>query len=162
MSTKRIHRELQRTPEERERIERIRQRFQTERPTPEELLASGEVAEFLPTGEYLSVQDAVHALKKARQQLNLTLATVAERSNMDTGAISRLENGIQTNPTVSTLVRYACALVVTLAWTIKSTTQPTFSRRFPILSRSFEVAEIDAYREAVVKRGQLFPIGSDV
>ena len=45
----------------------IRERFQKEKPTLEQLVASGEYNEPLPMGEYLSIRVAVSALKKARE-----------------------------------------------------------------------------------------------
>jgi ribosome-binding protein aMBF1 (putative translation factor) len=120
MSSKRIHRKIKRTPEEKKRIEGVRQRFQSERPTPDELLASGEVTEFVPLGEYLDIREAVHALKRERERKGLSLATIAERSKMDKAAISRLENGLQANPTVATLYRYASAIDAQIVWSIRS------------------------------------------
>ena len=119
ISAKRIHHKIKRTSEEKKRIQGVRQRFQTTRPTPEELLASGEVSEFAPLGEYLQVQEAVHALKQERERKGLSLATGAERSKMDKAAISRLENGLQTNPTVSTLYRYASAIDAEIVWLVR-------------------------------------------
>ena len=50
MTIKRIHRKIERTPEEQARIEAIRQRFQADRPTPDELLASGDVERICTLG----------------------------------------------------------------------------------------------------------------
>jgi transcriptional regulator with XRE-family HTH domain len=49
-------------------------------------------------------------LKRARERRGLTLAQVSERSGLDTGMLSRLENGKLTNPTLHTLWRYARAV----------------------------------------------------
>ena len=56
------------------------------------------------------------ALRRERERLGLSLADVAERAKIDKGALSRLENGQQLNPTVNTLARYAQALGKSLAW----------------------------------------------
>ena len=45
MSTKRIPRKIQRTPQQQRQLEEIRERFQQERPGLEELLAKGDAAE---------------------------------------------------------------------------------------------------------------------
>jgi len=106
--------------EKTKRIREVRQHFQSERPTPEELLASGDVEEFVPLGEYLDLREAVRVLKQQRERKGLSLAAVAERSKMGKAAISRLENGLQTNPTVSTLCRYAAAIDAQIVWSVRT------------------------------------------
>ena len=49
-------------------------------------------------------------LKRERQRRGLSLADVSERSGMDKGMLSRLENGKLLNPTLATLWRYAEAI----------------------------------------------------
>ena len=120
MTIQRVYRKIERTPEERARIEAVRQYYQANRPTPDELLASGDVDEFVPLGEYLSLVSAIRALKKERESRGLSLATIAERSGIDKAALSRLENGLQTNPTVDTLYRYASAIGVELVWSVRA------------------------------------------
>ena len=120
MTVERIHRKIERTPEEQARIKAIRQYYQEHRPTPDELLASGDVEEFVPLGEYLSLLSTVRALKKERELRGLSLTTIAERSGIDKAALSRLENGLQTNPTVDTLYRYASAVGVELVWSVRA------------------------------------------
>jgi ribosome-binding protein aMBF1 (putative translation factor) len=102
------------------RLRDFRRRFQFARPTPEELLKSGDVAEFVPLGDYLSLREAVLALKKQREQRGLSLAAVAERANMDKAAVSRLENGLQANPTIDTLNRYAAAIDAEIVWSVRA------------------------------------------
>jgi transcriptional regulator with XRE-family HTH domain len=60
----------------------------------------------------MTVPDIPPEIKRRGPPLWLT----AERTGMDRMAISRLENGKNANPTVSTLVRYASALGRSLAW----------------------------------------------
>jgi len=120
MGAKRTHRKIDRSPGEKARLRHVREHFQRTRPTPDELLASGDVDEFITLGEYLDLRDAVQTLKQERERKGLSLTTVAERSQMDKAAISRLENGLQTNPTVSTLYRYAAAIDAQLTWTVRS------------------------------------------
>jgi DNA-binding XRE family transcriptional regulator len=107
-----------RTPEEIARHKAIRERFQKEKPTLEQLVASGEYNEPLPMGEYLSIRMAVSALKKAREAAGLSLADVAEKSGIDKSALSKIETGQHPNPTVSTLCRYAHALGKQWSWTL--------------------------------------------
>ncbi|HTU93029.1 MAG TPA: helix-turn-helix domain-containing protein [Gemmataceae bacterium] len=108
--------ERARTPEEIVRHKAIRERFQKEKPSLEQLVESGEYNEPLPMGEYLSIRQAVFALKKAREAAGLSLADVAQRCAIDDAALSRIESGQHINPTVSTLCRYAHALGMRWAW----------------------------------------------
>ena len=58
-------------------------------------------------------------LKAAREERGLSLSDMTELTGMDRSALSKLETGQRSNPTVDTLVRYAQAvgkrLVVSLA-----------------------------------------------
>src|SRR5690348_11768233 len=116
-----------RTPEEIARYKAIRERFQKEKPSLEQLVESGEYNEPLPLGEYLSIREAVFALKKAREAAGLSLADVAERCAIDKAALSRIESGQHLNPTVSTLCRYAQALGMRWSWRLKK--EPKSMRR---------------------------------
>ncbi len=46
------------------------------------------------------------SLRRERERLGLSLADVAKLTSIDKAALSRLENGLQVNPTVNTLARY--------------------------------------------------------
>jgi len=118
MAVKRLHLKIERTPEEKARIKEIRERFQRERPTMEELVASGEYNEPIPQGAYLELRRLMHQLRKERERQGLSLADVAERSDIDKAALSRLETGQQINPTLHTLWPYAPALGKDLAWAV--------------------------------------------
>jgi transcriptional regulator with XRE-family HTH domain len=108
-----------RTGEDLARYQAIRERFQREKPSLEELVSSGEYNEPLPMGEYLSIRQAVFALRKAREAAGLSLADVAERTGIDKAALSRIETGQHMNPTVSTLCRYAHALGKRWKWVLE-------------------------------------------
>ena len=108
-----------RSAEEIARHKAIRERFQKEKPTLEQLVASGEYNEPLPMGEYLSIRLAVSALKIAREAAGLSLADVAEKAGIDKSALSKIETGQHMNPTVSTLCRYAHALGKHWTWTLE-------------------------------------------
>ena len=120
MAVKRIHRKIARSPADRARLCALRRQVQEDRPTPEELSASGDVTEFVPLGEYLTLHEALVALKKHRTRSGLSLAQVARRAKIDKAALSRLENGLQSNPTVDTLYRYAAAVGAELVWGVKT------------------------------------------
>ncbi len=108
------------TAADRARHKAIREKFPKERPTLQQLVASGDYAGPLPHAVYLELRAALAELKKARETAGLSLADVAERSGIDKAALSRLENGIQANPTVETLLRYAAAIGKKLTWHIQN------------------------------------------
>ena|SRR5438067_2220558 len=119
MAGERIYRDMKWTPEDRARHKEIRERFQKERPSLQQLVESGDAVPPMPFGTYLELRQALADLKKAREATGLSLADVAERSGIDKAALSRLENGVHDNPTVETLMRYAAALGKRLSWTLQ-------------------------------------------
>ena len=119
----RIHKKAERPPEELARLQEVRRRFQEEKPSLDDLVESGEYNEPVPHGEYLAVRQAAAALRKAREEAGLTLAEAAKRSGIDKGALSRLENGQQLNPTFGTLSRYAHALGKRWVWALEAESQ---------------------------------------
>jgi DNA-binding XRE family transcriptional regulator len=118
MAGDRTHRDMNWSPEDRARHKAIREKFQKERPSLEQLVEGGDAPPAVPLGVYLDIRQALLALKTAREDAGLSLSDVAERSGIDKGALSRLENGVHDNPTVETLVRYATALGKHLRWTL--------------------------------------------
>src|SRR5271165_6146044 len=84
--------------------------FRDWHPSPEELIASGEAANFDLHGEYRDLRPFVEEMKGAREAAGLTLAEVSRRCGIDQPALSRLENGHNKNPTLETLWRYAAAV----------------------------------------------------
>jgi DNA-binding phage protein len=99
------------------RLRADRARYQRERPTPEQLLAEGGHADFVPLGELLELHQALAWLKKERERQKLTLATISERTGIDQAALSRLETGRNGNPTYDTICRVAAALGKSVSWT---------------------------------------------
>ena len=98
------------TAEDRARHQAVREMFRDWHPSPEELIASGEGANFDLHGEYLQLRPLVEEIKQAREAAGLTLAEVSRRCGIDQPALSRLENGHNKNPTLDTLWRYAAAV----------------------------------------------------
>jgi DNA-binding XRE family transcriptional regulator len=119
MANERIHRDMKWTAEDRARHKAIREKFQKEKPSLQQLVESGDADTAMPLGRYLELRLALESLKKAREAAGLSLADVAERSGIDKAALSRLENGVHDNPTVDTLMRYAAALGKKLVWTLQ-------------------------------------------
>jgi ribosome-binding protein aMBF1 (putative translation factor) len=106
----RIHRPRRQTPEEEAAERALRERFQKERPSLQDLIEHGDVAQVFTMGEYWELRKTFAALKAAREQQGLSITDLAERTGMDRAMISRLENGQVDNPTIATLNRYAKAL----------------------------------------------------
>jgi DNA-binding XRE family transcriptional regulator len=98
------------TAADRARHQAIREIFRDWHPSPEELIASGEGANFDLHGEYRQLRPFLEQLKRTREAAGLTLAEVSRRCGIDQPALSRLENGHNKNPTLDTLWRYAAAV----------------------------------------------------
>jgi ribosome-binding protein aMBF1 (putative translation factor) len=129
MKPNRVQKKTEWTAEDKARRAAIRERFKS-KPSIEELVASGELSgEPIPLGDYLSILQAVAALKKAREEAGLSLSDVAERSGIDRAAISRIETGRHANPTISTLCRYAQALGMRWVWTLEKAEEETAEKK---------------------------------
>src|SRR5437660_10759152 len=107
---KHVQRKSKRTPEETARLRAERERYQREKPSPEQLLAEAGHAEFVPLGELIALHKVMASLKREREYQGLTLAVLSERAGIDQAALSRLETGSHGNPTLDTLYRIASAL----------------------------------------------------
>jgi DNA-binding Xre family transcriptional regulator len=108
--SKPVYRKANRTPEETARLRADRERYQRDRPTPEQLLAEGGHEDFIALGDLLRLHQVMASLKSERERQQVTLAELAERTGIDQAALSRLENGRNANPTLDTLQRIARAL----------------------------------------------------
>jgi ribosome-binding protein aMBF1 (putative translation factor) len=107
---RRIHRPRIQTPEQEAAERALREQFQSEKPTLEDLVKSGDVTQVFTMGEYWELRKTFAALKALREQQGLSITDLAERTGMDRAMISRLENGQIDNPTIATVARYARAL----------------------------------------------------
>jgi ribosome-binding protein aMBF1 (putative translation factor) len=118
MKARRIFRANRRTPEERAREKKLREKLQKEKPSLNDLVQSGacDPDAVMTMGMYFDVQKALQALKRERQRRGLSIGDVAERSGLDRAVVSRLENGKQDNPTVATLMRYAAGVGKRFLW----------------------------------------------
>ena len=79
---------------------------------PDQLEAIGEIEPggSQVQGAILELLPLIARLKARRLSMGLSLTDVSRRSNMTRQAISKLENGQVTNPTLETLYRYGLAL----------------------------------------------------
>jgi hypothetical protein len=107
---KHIYRKSPRTPREAKKLRADRERYQRDKPTPEQLLAEGGHQEFVPLGELIFLHQIMASLKRERERQGLTLADMSDRTRIDQAALSKLETGSHGNPTLETLYRIAQAL----------------------------------------------------
>ena len=105
----RKHCKIDRSATEKARLQAIRDRFQTERPSFDELVDSGDYSEPVKHGTTLDAMHIASLFKQARTEAQLSLSDVAKRCGLDRSAISRLENGLYDNTTINTLSRLAGA-----------------------------------------------------
>lgn len=105
----RIHRNMQRSSEDQTRLKAIRDQFQAERPSLDDLVESGNYRAPVKHGVTLDAMQVASLLKQARTEAQLSLSEAASRCGLDRSAISRLENGLYDNATIKTLNRLAGA-----------------------------------------------------
>jgi DNA-binding XRE family transcriptional regulator len=110
MTVRHVFRKATRTPDETAKLRADRERYQREKPTPEQLLAKGGHTAFTTRVELLLLHQITAWLRQERERQGLTLAQMSRRAGIDQAALSRLETGKNTNPTLDTLVRAAAAL----------------------------------------------------
>jgi transcriptional regulator with XRE-family HTH domain len=120
MTIKREQRKVERSPEEQARIDAIREKYQQDKPGPDQVAASGEYEGPVQACAYWEVRRVMAELKAKRERQGLTLAQLAKRSGIDKGAISKLETGRQVNPTVDTLNRIAAGLGIRIELTLQA------------------------------------------
>ncbi len=116
---KHIHRKTPRTPAQKAKLKADRERYQRDKPTPEQLLAEGGHEEFVRHGDLLMLHEMMAALKSERERQKLTMAKLSKITGIDQAALSRLETGKNANPTLETMNRIAAALGKTITCTLK-------------------------------------------
>ena len=99
---KRIVRNRRLTAEEAAEYGQIRQEIAEELP---EIRERGRAAK-----QRIHLKHVLQALREERERLGLSLADVNERTGIDRGSLSKLENASDPNVTINTLMRYAEAL----------------------------------------------------
>jgi ribosome-binding protein aMBF1 (putative translation factor) len=103
-------RAYRRTPEGRAELDRIRDAVRQD---------------FPPLSTDPELLTALDALRAEREQQGLSLADLAERTQMDASTLANLEAGRIPNPSVRTLRAYAQALGKHLSWTIQDSAPTT-------------------------------------
>lgn len=109
MEFRRRYVKLDRSPEEQARIDGLRERFQRERPSLNELVESGEFEPPISQGEYFDMVEMLVSLRTAREQARLSQKIVASRMGVDADFLAALETGKE-EPTMDILRQYAGAL----------------------------------------------------
>jgi len=99
----------------------IREKYQAAKPTPQELEATGEFSEAVAQRQVFDMLELMAKLKALRTKRGLSLTDVAQRSGIDKAALSRLENGHMTNPTLGTIETYAHAVQARLRLEVEET-----------------------------------------
>lgn len=130
MKAVRVFRPNQQSPDERAREKAIRDRLQETKPSLDALIQSGECDPdaVMTMGMYFDFQRAIQGLKQDRKRSGISIVEVAEKSGLDRAVVSRLENGKQDNPTVSTLMRYAAAIGKRFLWSFEDLANETADR----------------------------------
>lgn len=105
MARERIYRESKKTPEERAREKAVREQFQREKPTPDQLIEEGHTFERL--GDVLERHAIAAQLRQERERRGIPLRELADRTGMDQPSLSRFFNEKTANPTLATLERVA-------------------------------------------------------
>jgi DNA-binding XRE family transcriptional regulator len=123
MNLQRRYVKIERTPEDQSRIDAIRERFQRDRPSLEELVDSGEFEPPISAGDYWDMVEMVVALRAAREAAGLDQNAVAARIGIDPEMLGRLESG-KDDPTIALLRRYAAALGKQIVLTLSDVPNP--------------------------------------
>jgi ribosome-binding protein aMBF1 (putative translation factor) len=119
-----VHRPSTLTPAERQRQKELRERFQRERPSLEQLVASGEYTPPIPHGVYLEILRLCADLRRVREASGLSLSELAARTGLDMAVWQRLESGGADALTVELALRYAQALGKRLVWRLEDADDP--------------------------------------
>ncbi len=102
---RRIQRPLK--PEEEQRLRLARKEAEEDR---EQIKNTARQAKAEHDAALSEIRQAIDSLRTERTAQGLSLADVKERSGFSRSSLCRLENDLEPNPTVSTLIRYAHAL----------------------------------------------------
>ena len=108
-----------RTSAQKAEEKKVRQMFQTWKPGPEELLASGRWEGPILVAGQEEFWKAIRQVRAFREAQGLTLKDVSERCGMDVATLSKLENGKQANPTLFTMLLYVGAVGKRLHFSVR-------------------------------------------
>src|SRR5437773_12562857 len=105
----RFHRPRVQTPEQEAEEKAIRQRYQTEKPSLQTLLDSGDIQQVFTMGEYWELRKTFAAHKAIRVQQAVSIADLASGAGLDQASISQLEGDQVDNVDIATVAGFASA-----------------------------------------------------
>jgi transcriptional regulator with XRE-family HTH domain len=112
--------QVERSSEELAELRAVRERFQREKRSLEQVLTATGQAEATTLGEYFQARDLLLAIARERKRQAMTLTEMAEKTGYDPAVLSRLFTGRHANPTLATVVRIANALGKTVVHTLRN------------------------------------------
>jgi transcriptional regulator with XRE-family HTH domain len=173
------------TPEQREKIQAIREQSRTaeareretevrahyaDRPNLSELIRRGEVdpARMTTMGALAALHKALATARRAREAKGLSLSDVARRAKMPLPSLSRLESGKNPNFTFETLARYAAAVGLDLEIRVLDREEPAQDGGQPttVISSAGDLTDVvnslsmDVLRLSEIVKGQSAGSGS--
>ncbi len=117
------------SPEQRAAIEAIRgRRHAPEADADRERFRDQIRDEFPPAVPDSPLTETLASLRAERERQGLSLADLAERTQMDKASLSKLETGKVANPTYLTIRTYARALGKRVSWTIEDEVEVGLSK----------------------------------
>jgi DNA-binding XRE family transcriptional regulator len=110
MSARRVYQKASRSAAQKAELAALREKYQRQKPSLAQALSDNDVAEPVPLGELIQLHQVMAQLKSERMRQGLTSSDVARKAGIDSAALSRLESGRNSNPTMVTIYRIASAL----------------------------------------------------
>lgn len=124
MRAKREYRKADHNREEIARIRAIREEFQRDKPTLDDLSKRDDFAGTMTLGEVMMMSSIFASLKTERLRQRLTLAQLESKTGISRSKLSRLESGKAGNPTIATIFRVSSALGKTVSCTLQDFIPP--------------------------------------
>ena len=119
MAKQHTHKKIERAPEDKQRLQKIRESFQADKPSLEVLEQSGDYSSAVPQETYLAIKAVAKLLKEARETSGMSLSDVEQITGMNASTISRLERELYPNTSVNTLTRLASAYGLHLKFSLE-------------------------------------------
>jgi DNA-binding XRE family transcriptional regulator len=110
MTVRRVYQKTTRSAARMAELAAVREKYQKQKPSLAQALSDSGFAEPVPLGELIQLHQVMAKLKSERMRQGLTSSDVAKKAGIDSAALSRLESGRNSNPTMVTIYRIASAL----------------------------------------------------
>ncbi len=124
MKVTNVYSDKHRTPARKAKEKEVRELFQSWKPGPEELLASGKWDGPILVEGAEEFCKAICQVRAFREAHGLTLKTVSARCGIDVATLSKLENRKQANPTLFTMLLYVGAVGMRLEFSVGPRPEP--------------------------------------